>query len=613
MSVTLQCTGEKNDGSRCTRTKNFSEDETPKDYTCWQHTTKKVKNNKKTSNDDVVVYSSDYNPIIEYYNKIKNKEIIVSNKVRRVYKKLVTDIRDKNSEYEYSSDHANHAIEFIENFCKHSKGKWGGKPIRLELWQKAATAAIFGFVHKIDRTRKYQEVFFVVARKNGKSTWMSAVCLYMQVADGEPGAEVYAAATKEKQAKIVWTEAKKMVKKSPVLLKSIKPLVKELRGDFNESIFVPLGSDSEKLDGLNVHCASLDEVHAWKDKNLYDVIKDGTSAREQPLIFMITTAGTVRESVYDLKYEEAEMVLDGYEDPEGYKDERFLPIIYELDKREEWTDKSKWKKANPGLGTIKKIDNLETKVNKAKANPLLVKNLLTKDFNIRETSSEAWLPFEDLNNERTFKLEELKPRYGIGGTDLSSTTDLTAAKVLFMIPNDNHIYVLQMYWLPEDLLEQRAREDKIPYDKWKDMGLLRTTPGNSVHPKFVTQWYLEVQNEYDIYLPWIGYDAWSAKYWVEEMEGYFGAEAMIKVIQGKKTLSGPMKKLGADLKANKIIYNNNPIDKWCLSNTSVDIDKNLNIQPNKQRNQRMRIDGTAALLNAYVVLQDKMQDYINMI
>ena len=533
--------------------------------------------------------------------------------MERVYKKLVVDINDQKSEWEYSPGHANHAMEFIENFCRQSKGPKGGELLRLELWQKAFIAALFGFVHKINRTRKYREGLLIVARKNGKSTFSSAIMLYLQIADKEPGAEIYAVATKEKQAKQVWLESKKMVKKSPVLRSKIKPLVKELRGDFNDSSFVPLGSDSDKLDGLNVHGASLDEIHAWKDKNLYDVIKDGTSSREQPLILMITTAGSVRESVYDMKYDEAEMVLNGYDDPDGYKDERFLPVIYELDKRKEWTKPEMWPKANPGLGTIKNKEALENKVNKAKANPMLVKNLLTKDFNIRETSSEAWLTFEQLNNKQKFDIEKLQPKYGIGGTDLSSTTDLTASSVLFMVPDDNHIYVLSMYWLPEDLLDKRAAEDKIPYDQWHEQGYLRTTPGNKVHPKFVTKWYLEVQNKLDIYIPWIGYDSWSANYWVEDMQGHFGKEAMIPVIQGKKTLSGPMKMMGADLESNRIIYNNNPITKWCLSNTSVDIDKNLNIQPAKQKNQRKRIDGTAAMLNAYVILQDKMQDYMGMI
>ncbi|WEV82663.1 terminase large subunit [Bacillus velezensis] len=557
-------------------------------------------------------YPISYNPILEYWSKIESGEEVVSLKVRRIYKKLA-DVYDQDSEYEYSVSRANHAIEFIENYCKHSKGKWAGQPIELELWQKAFLSATFGFIHKVDGTRKHREVFLVVARKNGKSTLSSGICLYLQVADGEGGAEVYAVATKESQAKIVWLEAKKMVKKSPALAKRMKTLVKEITADFNESSFKPVGSDSDTLDGLNVHGASLDEVHAWKHKNLYDVIVDGTTSREQPLILMITTAGTIRESVYDMKYDEAEMLLNGIDDPDGYKDDRFLPIIYELDKREEWTDERNWKKPNPGLGTIKKLDALKTKVNKAKANPLLVKNLLTKDFNVRDTATEAWLTFEQLNNPATFELTALKPRYGIGGCDLSSTTDLTAAKVIFMVSGDPHIYVKQMYWSPEDLLEKRVAEDKIPYDIWHENGLLRTTPGNSVHYKYVTEWFVEIQNDHDIYLPWIGYDRWSAKYWVEEMQGFFGMDAMIPIAQGKQTLSGPMKLLGADLENKIVNYNNNPIDKWCLSNTAIDIDKNLNIQPDKTNNQRRRIDGTAALLNAYVVLQEKRNDYMNLI
>ena len=560
-----------------------------------------------------IVYETNYNPIVEYFNWIQNNRNKVGRKIFKVYNELVRIINDSNSEWEYSSKKANHAIEFIENYCKHSKGKLGGKPFILELWQKALIAATFGIVHKIDGTRKYQEVMLVVARKNGKSTLAAAIGLYLQVADGEPGAEVYACATKKDQAKIIWLEAKRMVKKSHILLKRIKPLVAEMTAEFNDSFFKPLGSDSDTLDGLNVHGALLDEIHAWKDKNLYDVIVDGTSAREEPLIFITTTAGTIRECVYDLKYDEAEQVINGYGDDNGYKNERLLPIIYELDKREEWTDIENAYKANPGLGTIKKIDQLQAKINKAKVNPLLVKNLLCKDFNIRETSSEAWLPFEVINNQELFDLSALKPKYGIGGTDLSSTTDLTAAKVIFMIQGDPKLYVLQMYWLPENLLEQRTKEDKIPYDLWYDQGLLRLCPGNKVHPKYVTEWFLEVRDNLGIYIPWIGYDAWSADYWVEEMAGYFGIEAMDRVIQGKKTLSSPMKNLGADLESNIIIYNNNPIDKWCLTNTSIEVDKNLNIQPCKTKNQRRRIDGTAALLNAYVTLERYKNDYLNMI
>lgn len=561
----------------------------------------------------VIKYPLSYNPILEYWYKIKTKQVIVSDKVRRVYKKLVTDLSSTKGEWEYNAKRANHAIEFVENFCKHSKGKMGGKPFLLELWQKAMTAALFGFVHKIDGTRKYREFMLIVARKNGKSAWGSAIALYLMVADNEPGPEIVSAATKKDQAKIIWSEAKRMVKKSPILSKRIRTLVAEMISDFNDGSFKPLSSDSNTLDGLNVHCSLIDELHAIEDKNLYDVIVDGMTAREQPISIITTTAGTVREGIFDIKYEEAERIINGYDDPDGYKDERVLPIIYELDKREEWTEESCWKKANPGLGTIKNLDQLRSKVEKAKANPMLVKNLLTKDFNIRETSTEAWLTFEQLNNTAIFDIAELKPSYGIGGCDLSSTTDLTAAKVIFMLPDDKNIYVKQMYWLPEDLLEQRSKEDKIPYDLWYEQDILRTTPGNSVHYKYVTEWFLEIRDEYGIYLPWIGYDRWSAKYWVEEMEGYFGKEAMVPVAQGKQTLSSPMKLLGADLESKLVNYNNNPIDKWCLSNTAIDIDKNLNIQPNKTKNQRRRIDGTAALLNAYVILQEKRNDYLNMI
>jgi phage terminase large subunit-like protein len=560
-----------------------------------------------------IQYPLAYNPILEYWNDIETGKTIVSDKVRRTYRELVRLIYDQSSEWEYNPERANHAIEFVENYCKHSKGKMGGKPFLMETWQKAMTAALFGFVHKIDGTRKYREFILIVARKNGKSAWGSAIGLYMLSADGEPGPEIVSAATKKDQAKIIWLESKRMVKKSPALRKRIRTLVAEMVMDANDGTFKPLSSDSNTLDGLNPHCSLIDELHAIEDPNLYDVIIDGMSAREQPISIITTTAGTVREGIFDIKYDEAEKIINGYGDPNGYKDERVLPIIYELDKREEWTDETCWKKANPGLGTIKNFDELKRKVEKAKDNPLLVKNLLTKDFNIRDTSTEAWLTFEQANNQATFDMETLKPRYGIGGADLSSSVDLTAACVLFQVPGDETIYCKHMYWLPEDLLEQRTKEDKIPYDLWRDAGWLRTTPGNKVHHKFVTEWFRELREDHDIYVSWVGYDSWSAQYWVEDMQGELGKDAMIPVIQGKKTLSAPMKLLGADLSKKRINYGNNPVTKWCLTNTSVEVDKNDNIQPHKGKNQRRRIDGLAAMLDAYVVFADKQEDYQNMI
>lgn len=560
----------------------------------------------------MIKYPEDYNPILEYWDKMQSHEVKVSDKVYRTYRKVVKDIREP-GEYFYSPKRGNHIIEFAENFCRHSKGKFGGKPVRLELWEKAHLATIFGFVD-IEGNRKYQESLLIVGKKNGKSLLASIVGLYMLVADGEPGPEVYAVATKKDQSRIIWLESKRMTKKSPSLLKRIKPLVGELDSDFNDGVFKPLASDSDTLDGLNVHCVLMDEIHQWKQgKALYDIMADGVSAREQPLVYITSTAGTIREDIYDQKYEEAEMVINGYEDEDGYKDEHFIAFIYELDNRKEWTDESCWEKANPGLGTIKNRKTLKDKVEKAKKNPLLVKNLVCKEFNIRETSSEAWLTFEQANNTETFSLEDLKPRYGIGGVDLSSTTDLTAAKVIFKVPNDERIYVLSMYWMPEDLVEKRVQEDKIPYDVWIEKGYVRTCTGNKISYRDVKAWFVEVQERYDIYLNRIGYDSWSAVYFVEDMQDYFGKASMVPVIQGKKTLSQPMKALGADLENKLIVYNNNPVDKWCLCNTAVDIDRNDNIQPIKTSKPRRRIDGTAALLDAYVVLQNNLNEYLSLI
>lgn len=578
-------------------------------------------------------YPLSYNPILEYWEEISSGRIRVGRKVKRTYQHIVGRIENPAGDFFYSPGRANHVIEFAENFCRHSKGKMGGKLVELELWEKAMLATAFGFVD-VEGNRQYREVLLIVGKKNGKSLLASIVGTYMLLADGEAGPEVYAVATKRDQAKIIWTEAKRMVRKSSALQKRTRALVAELLSDFNDGIFKPLASDSDTLDGLNIHCALMDEIHQWKNgRALFDIIADGVTAREQPMIFETSTAGVIREDIYDEKYEEAERIINGYDDPEGYHDEHFVAFIYELDAREEWTDPDCWGKANPGLGTIKNKEALEAKVEKAKQNPSLVKNLVCKEFNIRETSSEAWLTFEEIDNRDTYTLDikekkfiwhhhtengtediELSyPRYGIGGADLSSTTDLTAAKVIFMVPECKKIFVLSMYWLAEDLLERRIREDKIPYDKWYDRGLLRVCPGNSVHQKYVKNWFVEVQEEMDIYLPWFGYDSWSAKYWVEDMESYFGKKSMIEVHQGKKTLSDPMKRLGNDFGSKNIVYNNNPIDKWCLANTSYEEDKNGNIQPHKTSKPTRRIDGTAALLDAYVIFQDKQEEYLSMI
>lgn len=546
------------------------------------------------------------NYILEYWDKIQKGEIVACRRLKQQYQKLVDEINNPKDPWTFDIEKANQPIEFIEKFCKHSKGKWIGKPVKLELFQKAQLQAIYGFVHKETGLRRCREVFTLVGRKNGKSTLKAATGVYMMVGDGEGGSEVYSLATKRDQARIVFTEAVNMVAQSPYLSKHIKKRKTDLYFPITFSKFEPLSSDSNSLDGLNVHYGIIDELHAIKDRNLYDVIKQAMTAREQPILDIITTAGFVRECIYDSIYDYACNVLDGF-----IEDERFLAFIYELDDREEWTDFRMWEKANPGLGTIKSYEELAANVERAKNDPDFLPTVLTKDFNVRDTVAGTWLTFDQINNTETFDIEELKGSYAIGGADLSSTTDLSCATLLIMKPNSDKKYCVQQYFLPAELLEQRVREDKIPYDKWAQRGLLTLCEGNKINYSDITAWFRKMYERYQIIPLWIGYDPWNAQYWIQEMKDLnFN---MIEVRQGFKTLSQPMKELAADLMAKRINYNNNPILKWCLTNVNVKRDDNDNIKPIKGKNQRQRIDGAVSLLIAYTVLFNNLQDYLNII
>jgi phage terminase large subunit-like protein len=541
------------------------------------------------------------NYVKQYWKQIESGEVIVSKRVHKAYEKLIIDMHHP-KEWVFDEAAGERPIEFIETFCKHSKGEWIGKPVLLELFQKAYIQALFGFVHKDTGIRRFTETFFLVARKNGKSTMTSGIGNYMLIADGEGGSEVYSVASKKDQARIVFSEAVNMISQSPALSKHIKKRKTDLYFPLTFSKFEPLASDSNSLDGLNSHCVIIDELHAIKDRNLYEVMKQSMSARKQPLLFMITTSGTVRECIYDDMYDYACKVVDGV-----VQDERFFSVLYELDDRSEWTDWQAWQKANPGLGTIKKLDDLTAKVERAKSNPKDLPGILCKDFNVRDTVAGTWLNFDDINNTETFTMEEISDSYAVGGADLSSTTDLTCATLIIMKPGSEKKYVLQHYFLPDEYLDKRVKEDKIPYDKWQQRGLLTLCEGNKVNYSDVTEWFVRMFQEYNIRPLWVGFDPWNSQYWVQEMKDT-GFD-MVMVRQGAQTLSQPMKELGADLQAHSINYNNNPILKWCLTNTAVKVDENGNIRPIKGVSQRQRIDGTVSLLVAYTVLFNRYADY----
>jgi len=542
------------------------------------------------------------NYMLEYFEKMKSGEIVVSKRLYKQYEQLVNDMYES-EQFEFNIELANRPIEFIERFCRHSKGEWAGKNIELELFQKAYINALFGFVDRDTGLRRFTESFFYIGRKNGKTTLLGAIALYMLIADGEGGSEVYSIATKKEQANILFDEAHNMVQQSKFLSNHVRKRKSDLYFPHTFSKLMALGKNSNSLDGLNAHLVVIDELHSIQDRNMYEVMKQSQSARRQPLLIMITTAGTLRGTIFDDMYEYACNITDG-----NFKDDHFLPIIYELDDKDEWKDPNMWEKANPSLNRIKKVNDLKRKVERAKNSPNDLTGVLTKDFNIRSTAEQSWLSFDDINNEETFNIEDFRNGYAIGGADLSITTDLSCATLLFMDPETEKRYVHQMYWLPRDNFYERVEEEKIPYDKWYEQGLLRLCNGNTIDYSDITDWFKEMLEDYGITPLWIYYDNYSARYWVDEMEQH--GFKMVRCHQGAKTLSLPMQNMGADLKAKRINYNNNPLLKWCLTNTSILTDRNGNIVPIKNQTAKRRIDGTASMLDAYVGLFEHYEEFI---
>jgi len=542
--------------------------------------------------------------IEDYYNKIQSGEIVTSKRVKQIYERLVNEIHNPGI-YHFNEELANRPIEFVERFCKHSKGQWAGSKVELMLFQKAFLQALFGFVDD-KGIRRFKESFFLVARKNGKSFLLSAILLYMLIAD-EMGAECYTVGVKKDQAKITFTECCNMVSQSQDLTKILKKRKTDVYFPSNFSKLEALASDSNSLDGLNSSCVVADEIHAWKDRNLYEVMKQSQSARQQPLLVMITTAGTVRECIYDDMYRYSCDLLDG-----TIINDRFLPILYELDDVKEWTDETKWDKANPALRVIKKLDDLQEKVEKAKVVDSDLSGILCKDFNMMQNSNESFFKFDQIVNEELFNVDDFKNSYCIGGVDLSSTTDLTCATLLFIKPNSNKKYIHQMYWIPEQLIEKRSKEDRIPYDIWHKRGWLRTSPGNRINYNEITAWFLEMFNDYGFRPLYIGYDPWGSQYWTDDMVDNHGFN-LEKVRQGAQTLSQPMKELKAEILSKDIVYNNNPLLKWNLCNVVAETDKNGNIQPVKGKNQKLRIDGFVSLLISYTVYFAKMNELKSLI
>ena len=545
----------------------------------------------------------------EYATQVLDGKIIACDKIKREYEHLLDDLY-KPGEFHFDEKIGNRPIEFMERFCKQSKGALG-KPLKLELFQKAQLNALFGFVDD-NNLRRFREMLEVIARKNGKTTKMAGIELYCATADKEGGAECYNVATARDQALIGYGECANMVRQSPLLRKHWRKRVSDLYSASDFSVIKALSVNTNSLDGLNTHFGGIDELAAIKNRDLYDLIKQSTSSRRQPLICEITTNGFVRNGIFDAQYEYASKVIYGEID-----DKRFLPIIYELDDVSEWDNPKMWIKADPGLGTIKSREQLADNVAKAKNDASFKPTVLVKDFNMKQNSANAWMTFEEINNEQTFDMDEMGFRYGIGGIDAADSVDLFAAKMICKRQDDPNIYVMQMYWIPSKKIEEmktRQNKDDAPYELWASQGLIRIVEGNKVNKQEAIDWFCELRDEHDIYPLYIGYDPWHMDdLTLSRFEQEFGRNVMIPVRQGVHTLSQPMKDMKADYQAKRVIYNNNPIGKYCLLNTYAKTDINGNIQPEKGQSQYKRIDGTAAELDAMVILAQKGEEYESLI
>ncbi len=544
------------------------------------------------------------NYLIDYYECINRGEILIGKELKTVLDKLVSDL--DNPRYIFDEKPGNIRIDFIETFCKHTKSPFNGMPFILEPWEKAILQAAYGFKMADTGLRRFNEVLLLVARKNGKTTFIAGIDL-AEFFLSSGGVDIVCASNTSEQANILFDEINNMREQSKALSneKRSKKNIFHIYSPKTKNKIKKLSAQSRNKDGYNIEVGCIDEVHEMTDSKVYDAIKQSQSTKQEPLIFIITTEGTTVGGFLDNKLDYVRRMIKG-----EIEDERVLPWLYTQDSMNEiYEDKRTWQKSNPSLSTFKMASYLDDLMNKSKNDLSTRVTMLCKDFNIKQLEQGSWLTFKDLNNETIYDINDLKESYAIGGVDLSSTTDLTVAVLL--IQKGNKKYVISQFFMPSEVIERRKEEDNVPYDIWVKRGLIIVTQGNQNDFTLVTQWFLKMIRTYEIRPLWVGYDPWNSQYWTKEMEetGF----NMEKVRQGVYSLSEPMKQLEADLKNKNVIYNNNPILKWNLANTQAKTDVNGNIQPSKLGSKYKRIDGTVALIIAYAVLNRYRLEYENML
>lgn len=531
-------------------------------------------------------------PVDAYAEDVVNGKIPAGELIRLACERHLRDLKTgKTRGISFDYDAADHALEFFR-FLRHSKGEWSGYTFQLEPWQQFIVGSIFGWM-RADGTRRYRTAFIEVPRKNGKSTIAAGVGLYLFVADGEPGAEVYSAATKRDQAKIVWDEAMNMVKRSPVLAKRIKVFTGKANMNIPETRakFEPLGADADTLDGLNVHGVIIDELHAHKTRAVWDVLETATGARRQPLIFAITTAGTDQNSICYELHEYASGILKG-----TLQDDTFFAYIASIDEGDDWTDPKAWAKANPNLGVSVKLNDLERKCEKAKKMPSAQNAFLRLHLNVWTQQVDRWI---DLNlwdkNAGIVDEEKLKGRICYGGLDLSSVSDITAWVMVFPHEDDPEtVDVLCRFWVPEARLHDDQNKYRDQYRAWVKQGFLKVTPGDAIDYSFIKAQILKDAQTFrliDLNIDRLFQAHQLANELTEE------GLTVVGMGQGFMSMAAPMQEFERRLLTRKIRHGGNPVLRWMADNVAVKQDAAGNLKPDKANSQG-KIDGIVALIMA---------------
>jgi phage terminase large subunit-like protein len=495
------------------------------------------------------------------------------------------------------------AIRFF-SLLHHSKGEWAGQPVTLALWQQFIVASVYGWKRK-DRTRRFRTVYEELPRKNGKTTKCSGIGIYGLVADQEPGAEIYAAATRKDQARLIFDEARRMVRSSPLLRGKVGIFKLNLSVDGTASKFEPLSSDDRTLDGLNPSLVLIDELHKHKSRAVLDVLDTALGSRRQPLLWIITTAGDDSpESVYAQENDYAVKVLERVVN-EADADSAFV-YITTVDADDRWDDPKAWAKANPNLGISVKLDDLKRQAAKAKNSPGALVEFKRLRLNLRTAAADRFIdaevwrrntlcPPEMLPGVYRAQLESwLKGRRFFGALDLSSKVDLSAWIKLFPpVDGDDRWHVLARLWMPADTVTDKSDRDQVQYRRWIDEGWIEVTPGNVIDHNEIA---IAVEEDCRIYQPAsIAYDPWNATQLAVGLQSQ--GLPMVEFIQGIRSYTAPTKEFEAWLLQTKLDHGSHPVLAWMASNLAVQRDKNENMMPTK-RLSRGRIDGLSASIMA---------------